>query len=236
VIFIFWFTDGKISNFSIAFAKKSLDSLKSKVYSPFLPNLSGYGFCMGNVKWQCTGSLTEQANMAIARVWGSTFNNDQTSQFEQQCRANSAFESLATWQAKSAENPLFILNTDWHTGSNEFQTLLGDGSNEVKAVFKPIIESVVSGSATKLRDVFATEKGEESDKQLKRATEIFRTELYDIMYGACNEVATKIEANTDQTALQMLAALQRQIEQAQGKGEEKDGEGWAARPSWDRSW
>lgn len=252
VIFVIWFDGSNVTNFQMAFAKKPLESLDSEVYAPFLPNMSGFTFCMGDVSVQGRKkNISANANYLIAKVWNSTFNNDQSDAIQKQAGGNEDFVNLKAWERASKQNPLFVLNTRWYTGKETIGEMLQTQNNgAIRMVFAPIIKNAVNKAGERLKEALGTEPlDERRDGQLKKASEIFRMELYDVFYAACSEVAGVVEdeCQPDADAAMMLKALERKLEDAysdNAKAEQrwtrkvgdKKVTDYSYRPPWDEAW
>ena len=113
VIFLIIFDDLAFHSLYVYYATKPMTSLDSEVFRINLPNIWGENrVCTGSLSFK-SRTLAGRVEEVVAHYWQSKFNNDLAATYSEMAHRGGAFSNLASWQAASQKDPLFVLRVNW---------------------------------------------------------------------------------------------------------------------------
>ena len=125
VYFFEVFDNETFSYHEVYFRNKALTSPREHLYIAPLPNVhrsekTHKAICMGTDFYpQEEGSMARQAEMAVAEFWQLAFNEH----LGHGGKIDKRITDYADWQARTQEDPLFILNMKWGRGNTAKKVL-----------------------------------------------------------------------------------------------------------------
>lgn len=109
-----------VQKLAVSMTKKPITDLDRPLMMPTLCNITKHYVCMGgDFPWPQDGTMTDATNAVISRFWGSEFTGD-ASEYYKNFLADNNIRSLAHWEQKTKEDPLFVVakETKYRNGSN----------------------------------------------------------------------------------------------------------------------
>lgn len=127
---IFRFVNGSIETIGLYYRNERAESLGAEMSRHNMPNFYGDNrLCTG--KWsglQASWTLVQKLDWLVRGYFDSTFNSDLNSHWwDPAHRLSGHPQSFAEWEAKSKENPGFILQIAWPSAGQTVQSVLDKG-------------------------------------------------------------------------------------------------------------
>lgn len=125
VVFLVLFRNGIFISLYSGWRTRPLTGLDDLLYKPLLPNIhNNMQVCLGLVNVE--GDVSAVSQSVITNFWNSRFNSDLSDTWWDKGIVSSHLRSATTWEEKTEENPMFILDLDLSKviGSRTVQYLL----------------------------------------------------------------------------------------------------------------
>lgn len=99
---------------NVFFRNDKLTSSDDELFCPALPNISSsFHACFPGPSQNEDVSI--MVDEALANFWGSSFNNDWSGNRDAAFASIPGFDSIQTWEKKSAQNPRFACSLPWQS-------------------------------------------------------------------------------------------------------------------------
>ena len=167
--------DGKkCVSFSIYLRNKTIRNKGDVLYPVPLPNIFQdrgplhFPVCMGTGFWETMArlSMVDQANKLVAEFWQRTFNMHLGDGGYK--NTDPRIESLASWEAETKKDPMFVLTIDWQNGkklSDLLNTMLDwrEKDHKMDGAEMALLQ-LLEQSADKANEMFSRRNSEIKEK------------------------------------------------------------------------
>lgn len=133
VYLVYTFDNKNVDQVKIFFSNEKISGLDAELCKPNLPNVhDSCKVCRGSVPGPTSSwTLDKKLDFLVAQYFDSVFNSDLIKEHWKPSKYLADHpQSFAEWEAKSKDDPKFILKIDWRKSGKTLQQILDEGVKE----------------------------------------------------------------------------------------------------------